>query len=180
MPVLYLNQIPRNAGEHFGSTFVHGYVVFDPDSTNSWHVNTGLDGYHVPRLQNPLLPLREAGIFVDFQPKPMSGAMHEVLVQRLPCQDFSGSGIHFPTGRAGHYGFYGCRLGTLHGSMPHANFLGRPPHYHCPRNVAAIVREYNTQVQHDQFIFPQSFGGGSSMRVGGALTKGDDRFKGWA
>src|SRR5438046_2823335 len=166
MPVLYLNEIPRNAGEHFGSAFVQGYVIFDPNSPDSRHVNTGLDGYHVPRLENPLLPFCNARISVDFQPKAMSGAMHEVLVQRSPREDIPGSRIYFPAGHSGFYGFDGRRFGSLYRSMPLANLLGRPPNNNSTRNVAAIVREYNTQVQDDQFIFPQSLGAGSSMRIG--------------
>ena len=42
------------------------------------------------------------------------------------------------------------------------------------------MAEYSTQVQHDQLIFPQSFGRGARVRQGGSLPKCNNRFKGWS
>jgi hypothetical protein len=42
------------------------------------------------------------------------------------------------------------------------------------------MAEYNTQVEDDQFIFPQSLAGRPSMWQGGPFSECHDGFKGWA
>src|SRR5215475_6507870 len=103
MPVLYLNKIPRNAGQHFGSIFVHGNIVFDPDSSHARHIHAGLNGHDVARLQNLLLSLRHPGILMHFQPEPVTGAVYEVSVQILARKNAPGGRVHFPAGRSGTY-----------------------------------------------------------------------------
>src|SRR5260221_14395526 len=84
----------------------------------------------------------------------MPCAVHEILFQSVFLKDIPRGGVHFPTS-------YPCLDGSDRGFL---RFLNRPvplphalagtPHMHCTRHVAAIVAEYNTQVQHHQLIFP--------------------------
>src|SRR3979490_1999616 len=95
----------------------------------------------------------------------------------VPCQDLPCRPTDVPAGRASLCRRDRCRLSLQNRLVPGPNAFWGPPHVHCAGDVATIVAEYNTQVQHDQLIFPQSFGGGARMRQGGSLSKCDDRFK---
>src|SRR5260370_8098123 len=95
----------------------------------------------------------------------------------MPRQNLPGSRIDVTTADAGlDCGDCG-RLRVLHRTIPSSDARRGPPYKYGAGNVAAIVAEYSTQVQHDQFIFPQSLGGGPCMRVGGALSKSHDGFE---
>src|SRR5260370_42520115 len=93
-------------------------------------------------------------------------------------QNLPGSRIDVTTADAGlDCGDCG-RLRVLHRTIPSPDARRGPPYKYGAGNVAAIVAEYSTQVQHDQFIFPQSLGRGACMRVGGALSKSHDALEG--
>src|SRR5882762_1262934 len=180
MPVLELDEIPRNAGQYFGTVSVHGHIVFDANSPDAFRVHAGFNGDDVSRFQPLLLPPRHSGVLMDFQPKPVAGAMHKQTIKMVTCQDPPCSGIHVaaegPIPRRGN----GCRLRFQNPSVPRPDATGGPPHKDCTGDVAAIVAEYNTQVQHHQLIFPQSFGGRAGVRKGGASPEGHDGLKGWS
>src|SRR5260370_5800750 len=61
--------------------------------------------------------------------------------------------------------------------VPGPNAFRSPPHVHGASTLATIVAEYTTQVQYDQLIFPQSFGGGAGVRQSGSFSESDYRFK---
>src|ERR1700683_2431705 len=103
MPLLNLNEIPRDAGEYFGVRCVHRYVVFDPNSPNARHVNTRLDRDYVSRLQGLLLSLGHPRILVHFEPEPMPGAVHEVPIETVTGQNRPGRGVHIPAANARPY-----------------------------------------------------------------------------
>src|SRR5579863_7085640 len=177
MPLSKLDEIPRSAGQYFGSVCVHGDVVFNANPTDAFHIYTRFDGDHVSRLEALFLPPRQPGIFMHDQPKSMARAMHEVFVQTVARQDFSRRGIHFPTGHAARYRGNRCGLGLQHRFVPPPDAFSRPSNKICPGNVAAIVAEYSTQVEDDKLIFPQSLGGWTSMRECSALPEGDNGFQ---
>src|SRR5216684_5474643 len=74
----------------------------------------------------------------------------------------------------------GCRLRFQNPAVPHPDATGGPPHKDRTGDVAAIVAEYNTQVQDHQLIFPQSFGGGTRMRQGATGPESNDGLEGWS
>src|SRR5579884_2505658 len=164
IPVSELNEISRPAGQDFRPIPLNGYIVLNPYPADAFHINSWFNRYHVSLFQQALLALCNPRLFVDFQTKSMARAVNEKLVQFVTCQYPPRCCVHSFAG----YPRPGRRnrrlLGFLHCSMPLAHTPRRPSGEDRPRNVAAIVAEYNTQVQHHQLIFPQSLGSGSRMR----------------
>src|SRR6266481_2901256 len=160
-----LYKVPRNAGEHFCSVSMHRDVVFNTNSSNARHVNAWFDGNHVPWNQDVLLSPRHPRIFVHFQPEPVSSAVHEVIVKPVSRQNPSGSGIDIPATDADPRGRDGGRLRFLDRAIPLPYARRGASYEDSPREIAAIVGEYSTQVQYHQFIFPQSLFRGPRMRV---------------
>jgi len=108
---------------------------------------------------------------VDLQAKPVARAVNEEFVQAISSQDLPRRSIHIRANRAAR-----CRrdrgpLGLQNSLIPSPYSFWGPPHVDGAGNVAAIVAEYSTQVQHHQLIFPQSLGRGPGMREGGPLSK---------
>src|SRR6266852_5795853 len=120
------------------------------------------------------LPACDPGILVHFEPKAVSSAVHKISVQAVVRQNSPGGGVDITAACAGLRCRYGSGLRFLHGAVPSADALWGAPDKHSPRDIAAIMAEYSTQVQHHQFIFPQSFSGRPRMRIGGALAEGYD------
>src|SRR5579864_3264389 len=175
-----LNEVPRNTGEQFVAVGVHGDVVFNANPSNAGHVNSRFDGNHVSRNQDVLLSARHAWIFVHFQAESVSGAMHKKRVKLVARQNSSGSGIDISTAGTRPRRSYRGRLRFLDRAIPSPYAHRGTSHEDSARNVATIVAEYSTQVQHDQFIFPQAPCGGPCVRVGGPLAKRHDGLKGRA
>src|SRR6266851_4033262 len=177
MPILDLDEIPRCAGQYFRSVGVNGNIIFNSNPPDACRIYAGFNCDYVSRFQALLLPPRHPGILVHFESKPMARAVNKEMVEMIPGQDLPRRRIDIPAG----YAACCCRdrspLSLQYRLVPHPDAFWGPPHVHCPSNVAAIVAEYNTQVQHDQLIFPQSFGRGPRMRQGGSLSEGNDRFK---
>src|SRR6267378_122904 len=178
MPILELDEIPRNAGQYFGTVSVHGHIVFDANSPDAFRVHAGFNGDDVSRFQALLLPPRHSGVLMDFQPKPVAGAMHKQTIKMVTRQDPPCSSIHVAAEGAIRCRGNGCRLRFQNPSVPRPDATGGPPHKDRTGDVAAIVAEYNTQVQHHQLIFPQSFGGRAGMGKGGAGPEGHDGLEG--
>src|SRR4029077_14054539 len=65
MPVLELDEIPRNAGQYFGTVSVHGHVVFDANPPDAFRVDARFDGNDVSGFQALLLPPRHPGVLMD-------------------------------------------------------------------------------------------------------------------
>ena len=128
MPVLELDEIPRNAGQYFGTVSVHGHIVFDANSPNAFRVDARFDGDDVPRFQEPLLPTRQPGILVNFQPKPVAGAVHEEVVQTVPRQNLSCSRIDIAAACSGPDRGNGRRLRLQDRLIPRPNAPGSSPH----------------------------------------------------
>src|SRR4029077_8200667 len=101
MPVLELDEIPRNAGQYFGLVLVHGHIVFYANSPNALRVDTWFDGDDIPRFQQPLLPPRQPGVLVYLQPQSMAGAMHEETVQTVPRKNLPCSCINIAAACSG-------------------------------------------------------------------------------
>src|SRR6266852_1832366 len=43
MPVLELDEIPRDAGQHFGTVGVHGHIIFDANPPDAFRVHARFD-----------------------------------------------------------------------------------------------------------------------------------------
>src|SRR3974390_3555989 len=114
---------------------------------------------------------------MNFQPQAMPCAVNEILVETTLSQDFTGGSIDFPAGGSRLYGRDSRRSAFMDSAIPVANASRSAPDEHRAGHVAAIVREYSTQVEHHQFIFLQSFGGGPRVWQGGAFAGGDDRLE---
>src|ERR1700730_9587271 len=108
----------------------------------------------------------------------MSGAMHKIRVKAVTRQNPLGGAIDISATWTRRLRSHGGRLGFVNRAIPSPYACGCASHKDSARNIAAIVAEYSTQVQHDQFIFPQSPSGRPRVRVGGALSKGHDGFEG--
>src|SRR6266481_3762853 len=83
MPVLNLDEIPRNAGQYFGTISVHSYIVFDANSPDAFRIHAGFDGNDVARFQALLLPPGHSRVLMHFQPKPVAGAMHKQTINMV-------------------------------------------------------------------------------------------------
>src|SRR3984885_8334691 len=173
-----LNDIPRRAGEHFGFARVYRNIVLDADAADAGNVHSRLDGDDVSGFQFLLLPFRDARVLVNFNSEPMPRAVGEVTVKPVTGQNLPGSSVHFPAGYARAHGRNGRRSSFLHRFVPAANLGRRFAHDYGSGNVAAIVREYSTHVEHDQFVFLQSFIGRSRMWKRRAFSECHDCFKG--
>src|SRR5438046_470935 len=178
MPFLDLNEIPRCAGQYFRTASVNGYIVLDSYASDACRIHTGLNCDYVSRLQALFLPSRHPGIFMHFESKPVARTVNKKMVQTIAGQDLPRRRVDVPAGRGALARCDRRRLGLQNRAVPTPDAFWRPPHVHCARYVAAIVAEYSTQVQHDQLIFPQSFGRRTRMRQCGSLSERDDRFKG--
>src|SRR6476661_594399 len=64
MPVLELDEIPRNAGQYFGTVSVHGHIVFDANSPDAFRVHARFNGDDVSRFQALLLTPRHSGVLM--------------------------------------------------------------------------------------------------------------------
>ena len=135
---------------------MHRHIVFNANSSDTRHVNPRFDGNHVPWHQDVFLSTRHSGILVDFESQSMSRAVHEIVVKPVTRQNPSGGGIDIPRTGSGLRRGYRSRLRFLYCPIPSPYARRSAPHKHGPRNIAAIVGEYNTQVQYHQFIFPQA------------------------
>src|SRR5882724_321385 len=180
MPVLNLDEIPRNAGQYLGTVSVHGHIVLDANSPDAFRVHAGFNGNDVSRFQALLLPPRHSRVLMDFQPKPVAGTVYKQMIKMVTRQDPPCSSIHVAAERAIRCRGNGCRLRFQNPSVPRPDATGGPPHKDRTGDVAAIMAEYNTQVQDHQLIFPQSFGGGTCMRQGSASTESHDGLEGWS
>jgi hypothetical protein len=152
-------------------------IVFNANASDAGQVNARFNGNHVSWNQDYLLTASHPGLFVHFQPKSMPGAMHKILVEPVTRQNPPGGGIHSFTTDAGLRGGYCCRLRIVNRLIATPDARRSAPNEDGPGNIAAIVGEYNTQVEDDQFIFPESFLGGPRVGVGGTRTEGHDGFK---
>src|SRR5580693_1420806 len=146
MPVSKLDEIPRYAGQYFRIPWVHGNVIFNANASDAPHVNPRFNRDHESRFQPCFLSACHPRILVNFQAQSVPRAMREKPVQFVTGQNLPRSGIHIPTARAGPYRrdrrdlrFQDCPVPLFHTRRGLANV-------HRPRDVAAIVREYSTQV----------------------------------
>jgi hypothetical protein len=146
MPVSELDEIPRYAGQYFGIPCVHGDVIFDPNSPDACHVNPRFNRDHESRFESRFLPPRDARIFMYFQAQSVPRAMGEKPVQFVPSQDLPRSSIHISAGDSGSYCRYRRVLRFQDRLIPLFHTRRSSANVHCARDVAAIVREYSTQV----------------------------------
>lgn len=135
---------------------MHRDVVFNANSSDARHVNAWFYCNHVPWNQDVLLSARHPGVFVHFQAESVSGAVHKMLVKPVTRQNPSGGGIDIPTTAASARCRDGGRLRFLNCAIPSPYPRRSASDEDSPRDIATIVREYNTQVQYHQFIFPQA------------------------
>jgi len=133
---------------------MHRDVVFNANSSDARNVNPWFYCNHVPWNQDVLLSARHAGVFVHFQPESVSGAVHEILVKPVTRQNPSGRGIDVPATDPNPRCRDGGRLRFLDRAIPSPYARRGASDENGARKIAAIVREYSTQVQYDQFIFP--------------------------
>src|SRR5260370_12723166 len=177
MPVLNLDEIPRCAGQYFRSVSMHDHIIFDANPPNAFRVHAWFNCNYVAGLQMPLLPSRQPGVFMHFEPKPMARAVHKQMANAVRLQNLSCSCIDIPTGRAVLYRCNGCGLCFQDGLIPGSDASSGPPHKHRAGYITAIVAEYNNQVQHDQLIFPQSFGRWTRVWKSSPFPESDDCFE---
>lgn len=133
---------------------MNGNIVFNANASDAGHVNARFYGNHVSGNQDILLTASHPGLFVHFQPKSVSGAMHKILIEPVTRQDPPGGGIHIATTDASLRGGYCSRLRFANRLIATPDARRSAPNEDGPGDIAAIVGEYNTQVEDDQFIFP--------------------------
>src|SRR6267142_1350987 len=149
---------------------MYRHVVFNANASDARHVNSRFNRDHVSGNQNMSLSTRHTGLLMHFQAKPMSGAVHKIFVKPVVRQNPSGGGIDIPTRDAGLRRGDRSRLRLLDRPIPSPYARRRASDEYSPRNIAAIVAEYNTQVQYHQFVFSQPFFRRPRMRMCGARS----------
>ena len=85
MPVLELDEIPRNAGQYLGTVGVHRHIVFNANPPDTFRVHPRFNRDYVSGLQAPLLASRHPRIFVHFESQPVTRAVHKQLFQPVSC-----------------------------------------------------------------------------------------------
>src|SRR5882672_4538520 len=121
-------------------------VIFDSDSSDPCHINSGFDRKDRSRLQLGLLTASYPRVFMNFQTQPMSRAVYEKLVQFVARKSCACRGIHIPAACA-RPNRRDCRgLRFQDGFIPLPNPFWSSSYVDRPRNIAAIVAEYSTQV----------------------------------
>ena len=146
MPVSELDEIPRYAGQYFGIPRVHGDVIFNANSPDARHVNPRFNRHHKSRLQPRFLAACHPRILVYFQAQSMPCAMGEKPVQFVTGQNLPRRGIHIPATDSGSYRRNRRDLRFQNRPVPLFHTRRSPANEHSARDVAAIVREYSTQV----------------------------------
>jgi hypothetical protein len=146
MPVSKLDEIPRYAGQYFGIPCVHGDVIFDANSPDTCHVNPGFNSDHASRFQACFLSACHPRILVYFQAQSVSRAMREKPVEFVTGQNLPRRSIHIPAADSSSYCRYRGHLRFQDRPMPFFHPRRSPANVYSARDVAAIVREYSTQV----------------------------------
>src|SRR5271165_3349512 len=164
MPLLEFDEIPLDAGQNFTALGANCNVVFYPNATDAVHIYTRFYGNHISRFQSNRLAVGDPRRLVHLQPQAVARAVHEIFFKPVLLQDFPGRCVHFPAGDSGIHCGYRSLVGLLHRPVPSPDSVRCPAHVDRACNVAAIVGEYSTQVQHHQLIFLQPLGG--RARVG--------------
>jgi hypothetical protein len=146
MPVSELDEIPRYAGQYFGIARVHGNVIFDANSPDARHVNPRFNRNHESRFQSRLLSPRHPRILKYFETQSVPSAMSEMPVQFVTGQNLPRRGIHVSAADPNSDCRYCRDLRFQDRPVPLFHARRSSANIHRARNVAAIVREYSTQV----------------------------------
>ena len=94
MPVLKFDEIPRRAGQYFGTISMHDNIIFNPNPPDAFGVYPGFNGNDVPWFQELRLSPRYPGIFVHFESEPVASAVHEQIIQVVARQNLPGCRVH--------------------------------------------------------------------------------------
>src|SRR5260370_3512165 len=108
----------------------------------------------------------------------MAFAVHKIRLHAGLCQHLPGGCVNRPGFHAYVQGPPGGGLTVEDRLVPVSNAARRSAYENCPSQVTAIVGEYSTRIQHDQFIFPQAARGGPGVRQGCVPSKCHDSLKG--
>src|SRR5215472_18110223 len=170
--------MPRRACQYLDTARVHGDIVFNANAPNAFRIHARFNRNYISRFQEPRLPLRDPGVLVYFQAQAVTRAVDEKTAKAITFQNAACRGVDFSAADSLSH----CRnrrsLRFQDRPVPRLDAFWRAPHENRARYVAAIVAEYNTQVEHHQLIFPQLFARGTCMRQCGTLSKGSNRLKG--
>ena len=66
MPFLEFDEMPRYAGQYFGTAGVHGDIVFNANAPNPFRIHARFDRNYVSGFQEPRLPLCDPGVLMYF------------------------------------------------------------------------------------------------------------------
>src|SRR6266700_5586606 len=178
MPFLKFDEMPRYAGQYFGTASVHGDIVFNANAANAFRIHARFDRNYVSRFQAPRLPLCDPGVLMYFQAQTMTRAVDEKMGKAVAFQDATCRCVNFPAAHSLSHRRDRRSVRLQNRLIPRLDAFWRTPHKNRARNVAAIVAEYNTQVEHHQLIFPQSLGRRAGMRQSGPIPECNNRLKG--
>jgi hypothetical protein len=149
-------------------------LVLDANSAHALHINSRFQGHYVTRANFLFLISANPRPLVDFDAETVARAVHEIrseamLIEKTPRGPVNASGSH--TGaKSAMRGF----LGLLYRFVPSPNASGCASQKDCARQITAIVAEYSTQVQDDQFVFLQLLFSRPRMRQSGTRPGSDD------
>jgi hypothetical protein len=132
---------------------MNGNFVLEANSTHAFHINSRFQGHHVARTNFLFLASPHSRPFVDFNTEAMSGAVHEVRSQAMLIQDTPRRSINASGRYTRPEGVVRRFLSLLYRFIPSPDASRRASQKNHARQVAAVVAEYSTQVQHDQFVF---------------------------
>jgi hypothetical protein len=156
---------------------MNGNFIFEANSAHAFHINSRFQGHHVARTNFLFLASSNSRPFVDFNAEAMSRAVHEIrseamLIEKTPRRPVNASG-----GDTRPESVVRRFLGLLYRFVPLPDASRRAAQKKRARQVTAVVAEYSTQVQHDQFVFLQSLFGRPRVRQSGTRTGSDDRLE---
>ena len=156
--------VPEAHWLDFRAAFMDRNFVLDANSSHAFHVNSGFQSHDIARPNYLFLASSQPRPFVNFMPRPWP-----VLWTKYdpsPCCIAERAARPGPRsgGYAGAQSLVRSLLRLLDRFIPPANSRRCAPQINGARQIAAVVAEYSTQVQHHQLVFLQSLCRGMRMR----------------
>src|SRR5690348_851627 len=131
------------------------HFVLQANSAYAFHVNSWLQSHHVTRPNFLFLASTNPRPFVDFDAQAVSRAVDEVCSEAMPIEKAPRGPVNASGRDTGAKSVMRGFLGLLHRFIPSPNASRRASQKDRARQITAVVAEYSTQVQHDQFVFLQ-------------------------
>ena len=167
-----------DAGEHLVAVPSHQHVIFDPDASPSWQIDTWFDCDHHAGFQESFGDRAESRFFMDIESDAVSESVAEELVVAGIFDDTPSGPVDGLERRAGPDRLDALPLGIQHHSMNFLKFRRCLSGNEDPGEVTPIATGGpGSPVEEDKAGVADPGGSGSSVRECGSGPHGHDRFE---